>query len=97
MADIHLTLPCPICPDTMLQAIFEPSRPSETPLLAEVSGCPHADLVMQDMSGASEGPPWPSLILWRALQHEAEQYCLDRYTDALEYRMDHTRSLREES
>jgi hypothetical protein len=80
----------------MLTATYEPQAPSETPLLAEVAGCGHADMVMIELDGGPKLLPWGSLALWDALLREVEQYCLDQYTDALEYRMDHQRSLREE-
>ena len=96
MTDIILNLPCPLCQDRMLKAVYEPQLPSETPLLAQVSGCPHADQVMMELEGHPPVNLAESLVLWRTLNHEAEMYCLDRYTDLLEASGKYYRRLRGE-
>ena len=69
----------------MLRAIYDPGDGyPDTPLLAEVSGCEHADQVMKEMDGALKSSPRGSLVLWEALQREVENYLQDQYTDRLE-------------
>lgn len=78
MADIIRTLPCPLCP-TMLTAIYEPAEHSgDTPRLALVTGCQHANQAMVEMAERSIEP------LWESLYKEGENILLDQYADNLE-------------
>lgn len=97
MNDIILILPCPLCqPARLITSMWEPQNgPSrvDLPYLVSVAGCLHADAALSEYNGEPVHVP---VAFWRALQHEIEMWALDRYTDALESRMDHSRSLRGE-